>query len=303
MGLRSYLFHQALIRFFFVPTDVRGENILSTCFCALHSLLFPQADLSPSTVENLGNSFLLPHFICLLQSYLYSMQCPHIFFSTSIMKATELNDIGSTLLEQGDLEAAALALKEALKATRDVLGEKVITSNETSLDPRYELSQTDARPSSRNAWIPDGVLPDGSPFLVYRSPESISRESRTTSMTLNGISASILFNLSLTHHLRAMSSPIPALYDTSLKLYEHTYRLIAQDENTDHFLALAVLNNVAHIQYKLHNPEEAERTCGLLWGAVLEMEQRETKMSWMVDAFCKNVVQATFKHSQAAPAA
>jgi hypothetical protein len=219
------------------------------------------------------------------------------------MKAAELNNRGVSLLELGQLEAASCAFKDALKATRDQLNLLPADSENVLGTQRPDDSVRSWTPHS---WITDRISSGGSSFLVYRVPERICPKGLTPN-SLDSIPTSvvvsILFNLSLTHHLRAMASRSPAAYETALQLYEHTYRLITQDKSADLFLPLAVLNNVAHVQYKMENLLAADRTCGLLWRAVLDIEEQESSMSSMVEGFCTNVIQVTFKHSQSAAAA
>jgi hypothetical protein len=218
------------------------------------------------------------------------------------MKAAQLNNRGAALLEKGLLEEASFTFKEALRATRDELNKHErksgLACNETC---------SGVRSATPLSFISDGLKSGGSSFLVYRMPERICEECMTPN-SLHAIPslivASILFNLSLTHHLRAIASPSAASYSTALQLYEHTYRLIVQDENVDNFLPLAVLNNVAHLQYKMDNLHSAELTLGLLWRAVLDREEQEqANMHSPLEGFCTNVIRVNFKHSQPAAAA
>jgi hypothetical protein len=216
------------------------------------------------------------------------------------MKATALNNRGACFLEQGHLEEASSAFKEALKEIRDQMnrfptdGEDVAPSNRIN-DRR--------RVSTPQSWTSDRISSRGSVFLVYATPNQVCRDGVEPNKSPNWLSASIMFNLSLTHHMKAMASPSPAAYNTALQLYEYTYRLLSRDASSEYVLLLAVMNNVAHVQYKMRDRLAAERTCSLLWRAVLDIEEQDTTISSTVDGFCTNVIQVFFKHSQAAAVA
>ena len=216
------------------------------------------------------------------------------------MKATELNNRGACFLEQGHLEEASSEFKEALKEVRDVLNR--IPKESVDAAPSYRITDR-RRTSTPQSWISDRISSRGSAFLVYSAPHQIVHECFTPNKSPNAIPASIMFNLSLTHHMKAMANPSPAAYGTALQLYEHTYRLLARDESSEYLLLLAVMNNIAHVQYKMRDRCAAERTCSLLWSAVLEVEGQDATMSSKVDGFCTNVIQVFFKHSQSAAVA
>jgi len=212
-------------------------------------------------------------------------------------------------MEQGRLEEAVAAFREALKMTsaqlQNVPEEKVNVS-------AYHRSEGTRRLSSPQSWISNEVSSKGSPFLVYSSAEKIRQESLTLdesctssiSTPFLSIVTKILFNLSLTYHMKAMTSHLPEpVYGNALQLYEHTYNVIAQSQGMGDFLRLAILNDVAHIHYKTRDFVAAERSCGLLWRAVLDMEGFESRMSPIVEGFCKNVIHVTFNCSQPAAAA
>jgi hypothetical protein len=216
------------------------------------------------------------------------------------MKPTEMNNHGATLLDEGRLEEAASAFKGALKATRDLLQANPLADT-TASRSACSSKCVRPRPLTLDMWISDFAISEGSDFLVYSAPERFGGSTSTPSF--NCLSASILFNLSLTHHLKAMSTPTPAGFAKVAQLYEHTYRLVAQEPGTDRFLALAILNNLAHVHYRMQNHADAERMCGLLWDAVLEGENENAGVQSLFEGFHTNVIHVTFRHSQSAAAA
>lgn len=214
-----------------------------------------------------------------------------------------LNNYGADLLDSGRLGDAAATFKETLKATRELLkvdppapAEEAPGSTNFAKDMRRRISP--------NMWYSDITSVEGSSFLVYILAERIDVSSQDNKgPSLNSISASVLFNLALTHHMKAISSPSQAAFAAVAQLYEHSYRLAIQALDGDHFLALATLNNLVHVQAKLHNMEDAERICGLLWGAVLEVDTEDSESSSTFEGFFANVVHIAFKHSHSAAAA
>lgn len=205
------------------------------------------------------------------------------------------------LLGEGRLEEAASTFKAALKSTRDLLQTNTVEASASPAVTGHDCVKP-TRQLTPDVWISDSATPEGSTFLVYRAPDVICSTALTPS--LNSMSASILFNLALTHHLKAMSRPSPAAaFATVTQLYEHTYRLVAQEPDADRFLALAILNNLAHVHYRMSNLADAERMCGLLWGAVLEAEKEDPGVEPLFEGFYTNVIHVTFRHSQSAAAA
>ena len=217
-----------------------------------------------------------------------------------IMKAAALNSRGACFLEQGHLEEASSAFKEALKEIRDQMNRVPIDSVDVAPSNRIHDRR---RVSTPQSWTSDRISSRGSLFLVYATPNQVCRDGVASNKSPNSLSASIMFNLSLTHHMKAMASPSHAAYNTALQLYEYTYRLLSRDGSSEYVLLLAVMNNVAHVQYKMRDRLAAERTCSLLWRAVLDIEEQDATISSTVDGFCTNVIQVFFKHSQAAAVA
>lgn len=235
--------------------------------------------------------------------------------TTPIMNsAIFLNNVGTACLYKGELEQAASAFKESLREVKSVLCEVDQQMMDEDLPPKASTSTTQlscepSRHITPDMWMVDVAAHQGSDFLVYRAPERIHETGRSSdsmedprsrTRVLNRMSAAILFNLSLTHHLKAISSPSREAFNTVLKLYEHSYRLVAQEVGGDRFLAMVILNNLAHVHYRLHNLADAERLCSLLWGAVLDMEKRHTSS---FEGFYSNVIHVTLRHSHSAAAA
>jgi hypothetical protein len=220
---------------------------------------------------------------------------------TSNMKPIELNNHGAALLDEGRLEEAASAFKGAFKSTRDLLQANPLA--ETTASRAEENKCVKPRLLTLDMWISDLATPEGSDFLVYSAPERLGGTTSTPSSLNNISAASILFNLALTHHLKAMSRPSPAAFATVTQLYKHTYRIAAQEPDTDRFLPLAILNNLAHVHYRMQNLADAERMCGLLWDAVLEAEKNDSGVKSLFEGFYTNVIHVTFRCSQSAAAA
>jgi len=212
----------------------------------------------------------------------------------------ELNNYGASLVSQGKLKDAVATFKDALKSARDLLQSTLLQGEKSS---KPSPNRTITRPLSPGVWLSDDKFPGRSNFLVYSQPERIDLSSQEKS--LNSMSAEILFNLALTHHLEALSNPPKAAFAIVIQLYEHAYRLFTQTDDGDSFLALAVLNNLAHVHCKLQNMDDAEKICGLLWGAVLDAQNQDDSEHSLsaFEEFFTNVVHIAFKHSQQAAAA
>jgi tetratricopeptide (TPR) repeat protein len=217
----------------------------------------------------------------------------------STNRPVNLNNEGVNFLNVGLYDDAARSFKEALSLTRDML----VRQQECKLDGQPNQASRESYPVilDRDLWLSDTGIVGGCAFMVFQAPVKIQQS--LDDIPLNRLSAMILFNFALSHHLKATSSEGCTSYEKIIQLYEHAYRLFSQETKCDSFiLTLAIVNNLAHLHYKLRNEKDAERLCSALWGAVLLAERCAVDTS-QLEGFFSNVIHVAFKHSQSAPAA
>jgi hypothetical protein len=182
----------------------------------------------------------------------------------------DLNNEGVDYLEKGNLESAALVLRDALAATKQLMkdreeksqavrihGPMISTCQQPTAFPVCESAPVELHasfPSNPN----EGNQSDSttaSDDYVFRRAYKLNKEHHGSCSPI--CSLTCMFNLALTHHLRALdpSSAGKTQHFKSLqaatKLYELTYTMLMQDDDGiscfTSLMALAIINNLAHI--------------------------------------------------------
>jgi hypothetical protein len=197
----------------------------------------------------------------------------------------DLNNEGVEYLEKGNLEGAALVLRDALAATKQLMkdreeksqavrihGPMASTCKQPPAFPVCESSSVELHasfPSNPN----EGNQSDStttSDDYVFRRAYKLNKEHHGSCSPI--CSLTCMFNLALTHHLMALdpSSAGKAQYFKSLqaatKLYELTYTMLMQDDDGvssfTSLMALAIINNLAQIYQFCTREEQKAAQCG-----------------------------------------
>lgn len=245
-------------------------------------------------------------------------------FSPSGDQLVALNNAGVDCISQNRFNEATAYFNEALKLTKTLLTQHEHAATEQQDAPhrcnqhcnslescalpiQVPPSTRGSSTSDRDVWLSDSKTPDGNAFLVYCTPQVLQYGQDKSIRSLNYVSAMILFNLALAHHLKALSLPLSqAAYTTAAKLYEHTYRVAEQESRVGNLILLAILNNLAHIHLRMECRDDAERLCGILWSVVVEAAECESQRpegALLIEGLYTNVIHVTVRHSQSAAAA
>jgi hypothetical protein len=112
-----------------------------------------------------------------------------------------------------------------------------------------------------------------SPYL-YTGPVYLSEVPRSSGdESIISLSFIIMFNLALCHHMKGVSNEDEALSQRALviskRLYELTFQMQTQDEETDLLLSSALLNNLSLVHKALGNRHEAEQCDHVLLSTLL----------------------------------
>jgi hypothetical protein len=214
-------------------------------------------------------------------SFIFSfekMSCP------TLNLIIDLNNEGVKYLEKGNLEGAALVLRDALAATKELMkdregesqafrihGPMISTCQQPPAFPDYESAPVGVHvsfPSNPN----EGKRSDStttSDDYVFRRAYKLNREHHGSCSPI--CSLTCMFNLALTHHLWALdpSSAGKARYFKSLqaatRLYELTYTMLMQSDDVissfTSLLTLAIINNLAQIYQFCTREEQKAAQC------------------------------------------
>jgi hypothetical protein len=155
--------------------------------------------------------------------------------------------------------------------------------------------------------------PHQSPY-IYKEPmyiTNISKFSGDESTITTIFFTAIIFNLSLSYHLKGIESKDDSLsrinLEKSKRLYELTFQIHAQLTETNILLTTAILNNLSLVNKALNNQYDADRCDRHLLRALLLIVDRggvlteENKK--VLDGFMGNVMHLVMEQSPVASAA
>jgi tetratricopeptide (TPR) repeat protein len=169
------------------------------------------------------------------------------------------NNEGASLIESGNYNEASQMLCKALR---------LIRHDGKSSSSSIEKSET----SLKECQIQDKFRDPDEPF-VYSNPVFLQKKSTDSA----GISMTILFNLAIANHLRAMKDEnnSNARLQRALKLYELVYAI--QNTNTRGLpltQCLGLVNNCGHIHKQLNREAKANRLFQHLLTTLMLMVQQ-----------------------------
>ena len=208
-------------------------------------------------------------------------------FESHMRRAISSNNEGVECLRRGQLKETTLHLSSSLQSAKAALmtTQRVSTVGSQQEDPAtvsvslQTLSvELDMLPSSSASTAASVHAVCTKIFLLQRSDEESSNNRSTPEELCNTLSAIVVFNLALLHHLKGMqasdvtSSTTPNDFEKAVRLYEHSYQLHMNDSthssSPDFSLrAMSILNNLAHVHSVLND----ETRSGLCWQKLLSL--------------------------------
>jgi hypothetical protein len=149
--------------------------------------------------------------------------------------------------------------------------------------------------------------------FLYKHPVQVCNSSDTSDEHVEILSYSIVYNLALCHHLRAMSET-SSIHEGYLKgaifLYKHAQTLLMnQSTKLDMLHTLAIVNNMGHAYHLLHNEHTAKLCFQRLLQAIMGLSENDqsdprvrTRNRLPLDGFLSNIM-SLLGSSSGAPAA
>jgi tetratricopeptide (TPR) repeat protein len=185
--------------------------------------------------------------------------------SKCIMKAMSLTNDGACLIEAGDFNRALQCLAEALIISRqspDLVDDCSETEGRPHFSVSCNLDHQNMALGSNNDDIDDKSFVFHQPMRIIFLPSVAPRCNETN----HTITATIIFNLALTHHRLASSnkggSNSTKLLKKAIELYGYAFELYRAGVvvPTNGIVLLATMNNLAQAYTTLGEMEHAE-TC------------------------------------------
>lgn len=171
----------------------------------------------------------------------------------TIQAIIDHNNMAVALMEQRSIKPAIDNTVKALQIQREQLIEAVSIQND-------EFDSIDACMLFTEVTSNTYLVNHNNRMLIYGQGISIPDSFTNSAM----ISAIVLFNLALAHHLGAISEkPSSGLLAKAKQLYQLTFEVHAHAEG-DVLFPFAVINNLAVIEHMLGNTAESMWYFGLL---------------------------------------
>jgi hypothetical protein len=241
---------------------------------------------------------------------------------SSAIAASEFNNKGVYLLENGMYSQAVVAFSQGMVLVKQVLAEeeedeKVLVvrvasaaqacSESASLPECFFHQLQGTQPSSE---YPQDAFSCEEPFL-FKAPIYI----HSTDTTATGFASTkyyikssfiLLYNLALAHHLRAVTEPKPnKRLKRAMQLYEIAYTMQLQDLDLSVLQVMAISNNLGHIHTILRNETKSRQCFEHLLQSILlcQHPQEEDELVVSLDGFLTNVMPFMLTGLASAPAA
>ena len=209
-----------------------------------------------------------------------------VSFSELTSSSIAWNNRGVADMIAGNTKGAAQKLAMSLGQIKEAL--VLVNKNEDPSSPSSstEDSETDKcqersiHTRSVDISLPPHVSSFSSGFTQVHSQAAILEQVSTSpfsSNTCNTVSAVVVFNLALLHHIRGLCDSSSGSSEKAQRLYEHSYQLHLNDataslcsaNSSDCYRCMLILNNLAHIHASLGSMERAkqclQRLLTLFW--------------------------------------
>ena len=260
--------------------------------------------------------------------------CP----SSPVIVSAELNNRACIYIHQGDYENAITILKEGLQiakqSTKEAQEEQshhccsssAATTTPTTQSPQdchdesaavasFEMTPGEVlKTTAQAASTAAAKFRCGDPSKPFVCDDPIPITSFPITMEGDDIVAylsfTLLFNLALSYHLRALQDDSMCrevssrLFETAQRLYEYTFQLQSQLTEVSVLTTVALLNNLAQVHKSLKNEFEAYQCEKLLLSALLLIvDMGEPAWKDRVDSYMCNVMHLIFTESGVAASA
>ena len=220
------------------------------------------------------------------------------------------NNQASRRIRRGDYDCAICELLVALRCVKKAMTKP--SYKDATSTAMHQHSTLETKPFNYEI-VPGMESTKFSSRFVYRYPLQILWESVNECRdSCNKVASTIVFNLALVHHLRAMlTSDLHNIsrnddLKKSLCFYEKAYVLQLNERSSESGIrALATLNNLAHVNH-LHRNEYRARQC---WQMLLSLIVLVTDACSDNDGnedmscFLGSVTHLILKQAESAPAA
>jgi hypothetical protein len=238
--------------------------------------------------------------------------------TSSAIAASEFNNKGVYLLENGLYSQAVVAFSQGMVLVKQVLVEE---EEDKSFDSSITqaCSESPSLPicffhqlqdSQTNSDCPQDVVDDDGLFL-FKAPiyiHSADTNANGFASTKYYIKSSfvLLYNLAPAHHMWAVNEPKPnKRLNKALQIYEIAYTMQLQDLDLSVLQVMAISNNLGHIHTVLRDEEKSRKCFEHLLQSILlcQYPQQEDNPAVPLDGFLTNAMPFMLTGMASAPAA
>jgi tetratricopeptide (TPR) repeat protein len=241
---------------------------------------------------------------------------------SSAIAASEFNNKGLYLLENGLYSQAVIAFSQGVVIVKQVLAEE--EEEDASFDSAMAQACSESPPmpecffhQQQNSQLTSDYTHDTllyeepflfkAPIYIQSTPDTIASGFAATTKYFIKLSFILLYNLALAHHLRAATEPKSKTkrLQKAMKLYEIAFTMQLQDLDLSVLQVMAISNNLGHIHTILRNETKSRRCFEHLLQSILlcQHPQEEDEPAVPLDGFLTNVMPFMLNGLASAPAA